>query len=80
MSCGVICILAHYLLHAFVLFTYSCVQLAEQERLLAEKDHQASIQRIIEEERQKLLQEHASKLLGYLPKVCSPYTSFFVGA
>jgi len=25
---------------------------------------------IIEQERQKLLKEHASKLLGYLPKVC----------
>ena len=26
---------------------------------------------IIEQERQKLLKEHASKLLGYLPKVSS---------
>ena len=25
---------------------------------------------IIEEERQRLLREHATKLLGYLPKVC----------
>ena len=31
---------------------------------------------IIEEERQRLLREHASKLLGYLPKVT--YIFFFV--
>ena len=47
------------------------MQLDEQERHLAQKEHEASIQRIVEEERQKLLKEHASKLLGYLPKVCT---------
>ncbi len=36
---------------------------AELERMEAFK------RQIIEEERQRLLQEHASRLLGYLPKV-----------
>ena len=34
-----------------------------------EKQRQAMRQQIIEEERQKLLKEHAKKLLGYMPKV-----------
>ena len=34
---------------------------------------------IIEQERQKLLREHASKLLGYLPKVINSGTSDTLG-
>jgi hypothetical protein len=33
---------------------------------------------IVEEERQRLLQEHASKLVGFLPKVCTVGLSLFV--
>ena len=29
---------------------------------------------IVEQERQRLLREHAAKLLGYLPKVCGSIT------
>ena len=36
----------------------------EEERLEAVR------RGIIEQERQRLLKEHATKLLGYLPKVC----------
>ncbi len=35
-----------------------------------EESEEAIRRQIIEEERQKLLQEHASKLLGHLPRVC----------
>ncbi|NXQ53764.1 MNS1 protein, partial [Anthoscopus minutus] len=46
--------------------------IAEKERELEERDlekrRQESIRAIIEEERQKLLKEHAWKLLGYLPR------------
>ncbi|KAM4766038.1 meiosis-specific nuclear structural protein 1 isoform 3-T4 [Cyanocitta cristata] len=46
--------------------------IAEKERELEERElekrRQASIRAIIEEERQKLLKEHAWKLLGYLPR------------
>ena len=46
---------------------------AEREREAAEftasRNAEALHQRIVEEERHRLLQEHASRLLGYLPKV-----------
>ncbi|NXM80311.1 MNS1 protein, partial [Oenanthe oenanthe] len=46
--------------------------IAEKERELEERElekrRQESIRAIIEEERQKLLKEHAWKLLGYLPR------------
>ncbi|XP_063269010.1 LOW QUALITY PROTEIN: meiosis-specific nuclear structural protein 1 [Prinia subflava] len=46
--------------------------IAEKERELQERElekrRQESIRAIIEEERQKLLKEHAWKLLGYLPR------------
>uniref|UniRef100_A0A6G1R729 Meiosis-specific nuclear structural protein 1 n=1 Tax=Hypotaenidia okinawae TaxID=2861861 RepID=A0A6G1R729_9GRUI len=45
--------------------------IADKERELAERQleerRQENIRAIVEEERQKLLKEHASKLLGYLP-------------
>ena len=53
-----------------LLFYMMCLQeremqaIKEQERML---DYQ---KKIIEEERQRLLREHAPKLVGYLPKVC----------
>ena len=36
-----------------------------------EEEMEAFRQSIIEEERQRLLREHATRLLGYLPKVSS---------
>ncbi|KAM6301567.1 meiosis-specific nuclear structural protein 1 [Podargus strigoides] len=46
--------------------------IADKERELAERQteerRQENIRAIVEEERQKLLKEHASKLLGYLPR------------
>lgn len=46
--------------------------IADKERELEERQleerRQESIRAIVEEERQKLLKEHASKLLGYLPR------------
>ncbi len=42
---------------------------AELEQRKDEERREASRKVIIEQERQRLLQEHASKLLGYLPKV-----------
>eukprot|EP00061_Rhincodon_typus_P017896 g46814.t1 len=44
-------------------------QQRELERQYEEERKKAALQVIIEEERQKLLKDHASKLLGYLPKV-----------
>ena len=41
------------------------------DEMTQEKQRQAMRQQIIEEERQKLLKEHATKLLGYMPKVIS---------
>ena len=45
-------------------------ELEVQERR-AEEEREGERRAIIEQERQRLLREHASKLLGYLPKVCS---------
>ena len=42
---------------------------AELEERKEEERREADRRAIIEQERQRLLQEHASKLLGYLPKV-----------
>ncbi|XP_065590421.1 meiosis-specific nuclear structural protein 1 [Cyrtonyx montezumae] len=46
--------------------------IADKERELEERQleerRQANIRAVVEEERQKLLKEHAPKLLGYLPK------------
>ncbi|XP_019474816.2 meiosis-specific nuclear structural protein 1 [Meleagris gallopavo] len=46
--------------------------IADKERELEEwqleEKRQANIRAVVEEERQKLLKEHASKLLGYLPR------------
>ncbi len=51
--------------------------LAEKEADLEERKEEErredARRAIIEQERQRLLQEHASKLLGYLPKVSSLY-------
>ena len=48
-----------------------------KERELAERrmeeEMEAFKRQIIEEERQKLLKEHAMRLLGYLPKVWTKY-------
>lgn len=50
---------------------------AERERemaeLVAERDREKARLQIIEEERQRLLREHASKLFGYLPRVRSSH-------
>lgn len=45
------------------------VQEAELQARQEEERMQAFRKQIIEQERQRLLREHASKLLGYLPKV-----------
>ena len=46
---------------------------ADREREVAERQEEERMEafrrQIIEEERQKLLKEHAMRLLGYLPKV-----------
>ena len=42
---------------------------AELEERMEEERREAARRQIIEQERQKLLREHATKLLGYLPKV-----------
>ena len=49
---------------------------AERERemseLVAEREREKARLQIIEEERQRLLREHATKLIGYLPRVRPP--------
>lgn len=45
------------------------LQERELEEWQLEEKRQANIRAVVEEERQKLLKEHASKLLGYLPRV-----------
>lgn len=51
------------------------------EEYLEEQQREAARQSIVEQERQRLLREHAAKLLGYLPRVspqlCQPLSSFF---
>ena len=42
---------------------------AELEERMEEERREAARRQIIEQERQRLLREHATKLLGYLPKV-----------
>ena len=42
---------------------------AEIEERMEEERREAIRRQIIEQERQRLLREHATKLLGYLPKV-----------
>lgn len=37
-----------------------------------EQERETQRRQIIEEERQRLLKQHATKLLGYLPKVRTP--------
>ena len=45
-----------------------------QEEEMAEREEDVKMEEmrrtIVEQERQRLLREHAAKLLGYLPKVC----------
>lgn len=53
------------------------LQERELEERELEKRRQESIRAIIEEERQKLLKEHAWKLLGYLPRVSELYFKYF---
>ena len=52
------------------------------EEYLEEQQREAARQSIVEQERQRLLREHAAKLLGYLPRVspqlCQPLSSFFL--
>ncbi|KTF76418.1 hypothetical protein cypCar_00036046, partial [Cyprinus carpio] len=43
-------------------------QVREEEERAMEKEREAQRRKIIEEERQRLLKQHATKLLGYLPK------------
>lgn len=50
-------------------------QQRELEELQLQQRQQGCINKIIEEERLKLLKEHATKLLGYLPKVSEAYLS-----
>ncbi len=47
----------------------------EEEERAMEKEREAQRRKIIEEERQRLLKQHATKLLGYLPKVRTPHHS-----
>lgn len=47
----------------------------ELEEWQLQQRRQGCINAIIEEERLKLLKEHATKLLGYLPKVSEIYPS-----
>lgn len=42
---------------------------SEQEILRKEQELEAYKKQVIEQERQRLLREHATKLLGFLPKV-----------
>ena len=49
-----------------------CVQEQEMEEYQEEQHREAARQSIVEQERQRLLREHAAKLLGYLPRV-SPH-------
>ena len=54
---------------------------AELEERREEEKREAERRAIIEQERQRLLQEHAKKLLGYLPKVrttCTCTLYFFL--
>ena len=44
------------------------------EEMEQERQRQALRQQIIEEERQKLLQEHAQTLLGFMPKVRAKFS------
>lgn len=48
------------------------------EVLLAEREHLAEMEQfkeeVVEQERQRILREHASKLVGFLPKVQSNNT------
>lgn len=45
------------------------LQEMEAQEEASERQREALRQRIVEEERQKLLKRHATQLLGYLPKV-----------
>uniref|UniRef100_A0A8C1VSN9 Meiosis-specific nuclear structural protein 1 n=1 Tax=Cyprinus carpio TaxID=7962 RepID=A0A8C1VSN9_CYPCA len=47
---------------------YLAEQEREEEERAMEKEREAQRRKIIEEERQRLLKQHATKLLGYLPK------------
>ena len=49
---------------------------AELEERMEEERREAARRQIIEQERQKLLREHATKLLGYLPKVHTVHYEF----
>lgn len=51
---------------------------AEMDEMEQERQRQAMRQQIIEEERQKLLKEHAEKLLGFMPKVGSHFKNLAV--
>lgn len=56
----------------------NCLQERELKQRQEEEKREAFRRAIIEEERQKLLKEHASQLLGYLPKVrFCPVSSLF---
>lgn len=43
-----------------------------------EHERETQHRQIIEEERLKLLKLHATKLLGYLPKVMRPHSLFII--
>lgn len=49
-------------------------QKRELEELQLQQRRQGCINEIIEEERLRLLKEHAAKLLGYLPKVSENFS------
>ena len=57
-------------------FLTLCIFLKERElaERRMEEEMEAFKRQIIEEERQKLLKEHAMRLLGYLPKVWRKYS------
>ena len=51
-----------------LMFVFAFQEREKQEQMELER-MEAFKRQIIEEERQRLLQEHAAKLVGYLPKV-----------
>lgn len=56
-------------MHFFYIIHFIVIQEHELSERRAEQEMEEFRKRIVEEERARLLREHAPKLLGYLPKV-----------
>lgn len=50
----------------------------EMEEMRAQQRAEEERKAIVEQERRRLLREHATKLLGYLPKVCVDWCVYSV--